>query len=62
MAKQPAASAPAPDPAPAPYTKVTLKRAVTVEGHLYRPGHAHMVDATVLAAMGDAVDTSQPAA
>jgi hypothetical protein len=46
---------------PAGYTRVTLKKAVTVEGHLYRPGQIHVVNAAILAAMGDAVDTSQSA-
>lgn len=41
------------------YVQVTLKRAVVVAGHVYRPGATHVVDATTLAAMGDAVASQQ---
>ena len=49
-AAQPAAAKPG-----AAYTQVTLSRAVEVKGHLYRPNATHMVNASVLAALGDAV-------
>lgn len=58
-AAKPAAAVEAPVPE---YFKVTLKRNVTVQDHLYKAGssHKHTVDKDTLDAMGDAVDASTP--
>jgi hypothetical protein len=51
----------APAPAPEPnYVEVTLNRSVEVQGHVYRPGVAHVVDEPTLAAMGAAVESHRP--
>lgn len=42
------------------YSEVTLSRAVELQGHAYRPGVKHVVDAATLAALGDAVATKRP--
>jgi hypothetical protein len=47
----------APEPA---YMEVTLSRMVELQGHRYRPGVKHVVDAATLAAIGDAVATKRP--
>jgi hypothetical protein len=58
MAKTPTKTETAiPEPA---YTEVTLSRMVELQGHAYRPGVKHVVDAATLAALGDAVATKRP--
>ena len=42
------------------YTEVVLSRMVELQGHVYRPGVKHVVDAATLAALGDAVLTKRP--
>ncbi len=42
------------------YTEVTLSRMIELQGHAYRPGVKHVVDAATLAALGDAVLTKRP--
>lgn len=42
------------------YYEVTLNRAAVVEGHVYRPRDRHVVDASTLKALGDAVASSVP--
>jgi hypothetical protein len=49
------------DSAPQPaYVEVTLSKMVELQGHTYRPGVKHVVDAATLAALGDAVTTKRP--
>jgi hypothetical protein len=58
MAKTPTKTeTPIPEPA---YTEVTLSRMVDLQGHAYRPGVKHVVDAATLVALGDAVATKRP--
>lgn len=60
MAKSPSKTETAiPEPV---YTEVTLSRMVELQGHAYRPGVKHVVDAATLAALGDAVATKRPLA
>ena len=42
------------------YTEITLSRMIELQGHTYRPGVKHVVDAATLAALGDAVLTKRP--
>lgn len=60
MAKTPAKTeVTAPQPA---YMEVTLSKMIELQGHAYRPGVKHVVDAATLAALGDAVATKRPLA